>query len=93
MSKTITKIRLVSEEGVLSFRLCVMDDEDDVLSISSEKYSPKASSPKDMSLVLLALNEAAKLPILVTKGNKKKGGWTDQPTFLDEHDDILTGEE
>jgi len=92
MSKTIKKIRLVSEEGELSFRMCIMDEEDDVLSISSERYFPKASSPKDMSLVLHYLNEASRLPILITKG-KKKGGWTDDNNTVPQHFSDILGDE
>ncbi len=84
--KTKSILRVVKQGDTFTLRKCLMDDEDDVVSMSFDYFAPKAYSPQELKEQLEIIQEAFSLPILTD--NRQRGGWFDQDSFLDDIEGI-----
>ena len=73
--------RLVTQDGKISFRKCFVDDSGEIIHVSSDTYTPTCTEALDVKSILSLLEAASNLPIITLPS--AKGGWCNQPAFLD----------
>lgn len=73
--------RLVTQDGKISFRKCFVDDGGEIVHVSSDSYAIVSAEVEGVREALALLEAASKLPIITLPS--AKGGWCNQPTFLD----------
>lgn len=79
-------IRIVTQDGKLSFRKCMVDEDGDVTHVSSEPFTFKAEDKQELSKQMVLVQTAMSLPIITVRSNHR-GGWLDQHPFCDDIED------
>lgn len=80
------KIRIVTQDGKLTFRKCLTDSDGEISHVSSESFSFKAEDIVALKHQMEEVQEALSLPAIALS-SAKGGGWLDQSTFLDALED------
>lgn len=79
--KQETIIRVVTQNGKLSLRTCIIDQDGDIVHVSSEPFAFKADDRESLNIQMMLVQGALSLPIL-TLSNNARSSWLDQPPFL-----------
>ena len=79
-------IRIVTQDGKLTFRKCFVDEDGDVTHISSESFTFKADDKQELGRQMLLVQNALSLPIITLSGSHRSG-WLDQHPFCDDIED------
>lgn len=76
-------LRVVSQDGKFSIRKCLLDEDEEIVSVSREAFSFKEADMPSMSETLAEMQAAMKQPILQLP-TAQGGGWVDEDMFLQE---------
>ena len=79
-------IRIVTQDGKLSFRKCMVDEDGDVTHVSSESFTFKAEDKQELSKQMVLVQAAMSLPIITLNG-QHRSSWLDQHPFCDDIED------
>lgn len=71
-------IRVVSQDGKLSIRKCITDEDGDVVRVSSEAYCVKGNDMPSINAQIGELQAALRLPIYVLPTANATKGWVDE---------------